>query len=1077
MAVLGFISERLAAPVEAVPDSGVPGSTVARGPAPGVAVLDASQRAIVSLADDTSAAVLGAPGSGKTTTLVELVAERIIARGYSPSEILVIAPHRRSATALRDRLALRVGVPTEGPLARTLNSAAYQIVRADATMRGDEPPRLLTGAEQDAVIADLLRGHQLEGTGPGWPDEIDREVLSLAGFRTELRELMMRATESGIRPEQLAALGSLHGRAEWAAAARFIDEYERVIDSFDARYLDATELVAEATALVRRGFGFEKLRLVVVDDMQEQGEGAIRFIAALASRGVRVVGFGDPDVAASTFRGSDPGAIAALGPRLGIPLETMSLAVVHRHGPRLRELVREVTSRVGTAGAGFHREAASVPASVPEDEAADGPDSRAERTTPPVLRIEAASTPGQYQQIARVLREHHLFGEIPWAKMAVIVRSGGQIQNIARALALAEVPTSSAAQSRSVSSEYASRQLIIAVALAIGRIEPDASTITGLLTGPLCGIDAIALRRLRLALRHEELAGEGTRTGDELLLEAVMTPGRFATIDSAAARSAGRLAEALAQARAEAERGASIEELLWMFWEKSRLASLWTTQALGSGLAADEANRHLDSVMTLFTSAKRFVERYPTEPAGRFIDDVLDAQVPEDSLTPQAAADTVWIGTPSGAVGSEFDVVVVAALQDGAWPNLQLRGAILAPGQLSAVSQGLPVGDIDERAEVLSDEVRMFALAVSRARRQVVLCATVSDDEQPSALLRFPCIRNAVAAHGDAEHPLSLRGLVGFLRRRLVTHGDPAAASALARLARSGVPGADPGDWYGMRDPSTTAPLVDLDDETAVVSVSPSKLETFEKSPLAWFIDTMAAAPSGIAAGIGTIVHAAMEQAGRIPADQLQTEDLSVDSLWQTIDAHWSELSFEAPWLAERQRRNARALVEGLSEYLLDAHRAGNSVVSAEGRFEVALGQMRLSGTIDRVERAPNGEITIIDLKTGRTVPSQKDVDAHAQLAAYQLAFHDGAIPGTSAEDAAGPAALLYVSGGTRGTSYQRRDQPLLDDAQLDEFRRRVIDAGSGMAEATFWGAADLPERDPKASLMYRIHLVAAVSA
>ena len=1031
--------------------------------------LDESQEAVVTLADTASAAVSGAPGSGKTTTAVELVADRILNRGYNPSEVLVLAPNRRAAARLRDRLALRIGVPTPGPLARTLSSVAFSIVGARAALEGFDPPRLLTGAEQDTVLAELLAGHELDGTGPNWPDPLVADVRRLKGFRTELRELMMRSVEAGLRPAHLERLGTRHDREEWVAAARFITEYERVIDSFGTGYLDSAELIAQATAELRRGFGLEGVRLLVVDDLQEQGTSALTLLGVLARRGIAVVAFGDPDVAATTFRGSDPAALGSLGTTLGVPVTPLTLSTVYRHGPGLRTAVQQITTRVGAAGTVSHRSAPAA-ASVATD--VD------EAVIPPILRIEATSTAAEHQAIARILREHHLFGDVPWQRMAIIVRSGATIPQLSRSLALAEVPTSTPAGGRNIRSEFASGQLIDAAALALGRMEREIDLYTRLITGPLCGLDPVALRRVRLALRHEEIAGGGNRSGDDLLIDAMAQPGRFATIDSAAARSVGRFATTLANATAGGGAGSSIEELLWMFWERSGLAPSWSAQALGSGLAADEANRHLDSVMALFTAAKRFVERNPSEPAGRFIDEVLASEVPEDSLTPQAASDAVFIGTPSGVVGSEFDIVVLAGLQDGAWPNPQVRGTLLYPQQLSQVVAGLPTADLDARAEVMSDELRMFALAVSRARNQVDFSAVVNDDEQPSAFLRFPAIRNSeVRNAASSRHPLSLRGMVGVLRRRLVTTGDAGAAHALARLAAEGVPGADPKDWYGLLDPSTTEPLVDLSDPESRVSVSPSKLETFEKSPLAWFIDTMAAAPSGLAAGIGTVVHAAMEHAGHIPADELTPADVSVDALWKQIDAHWSELYFESPWLAERQRRATHKLVEGLSQYLTDFLSVGSETVSAEGTFAVELGQVTLSGKIDRVERMPNGDVVIVDLKTGKTAPTKAQVADNPQLGGYQLALAANAIEGTSANDSSGGAALLYVSGGTRGKAYKVLSQQAMTDEQRTEFANRVISAGQGMAAAEFTGVQDLDERDPKAGFMYRIHLVAAVSA
>jgi len=204
---------------------------------------------------------------------------------------------------------------------------------------------------------------------------------------------------------------------------------------------------------------------------------------------------------------------------------------------------------------------------------------------------------------------------------------------------------------------------------------------------------------------------------------------------------------------------------------------------------------------------------------------------------------------------------------------------------------------------------------------------------------------------------------------------------------------------------------------------------------------------------------------------------VSVTELWKHIDEHWSELYFEAPWLAERQRRLTSKLVEGLSEYLTDFRRAGSETISAEGKFSVTLGQVKLSGTIDRVERLPGGEVVIVDLKTGKNAPPRVQVDENPQLGGYQLALAAGAVEGTTPGDASGGATLLYVSGGTRGKGYKELTQQPMSDDERAAFTERVVTAGHGMAAAEFSGKPNLDERDPKADPMYRIHLVAAVSA
>lgn len=1017
--------------------------------------LDAVQREVLLIADGASAAVLGAPGTGKTTTLVEAVAERVLGRGYATGEVLALSASRTAATALRDRIALRLGVPTLGPLARTVTSLAFQLTGERARREGDEPPRLLTGGEQDQIVAELLAGHLEDGSGPDWPEPLGPEVRALRGFRTELRELIARCAERGVTPSLLSELGASSGRDEWCAAARFIAEYQTVLDSYRGGFVDAAELIASAVTIIRDGGSLGGLRVVFVDDLQEATVATVALLRALAARGVAVVAFGDPDVAATTFRGAEATGLGQLGARLGVPVTRYVLATAHRQTPALRELTARVTERIGAAAAGVQRVAA---AGRPEPVGGH----------PEVVVIQAASAPAEAARLARTLRERRLLDGVPWSEMAVVVRSGAHIPGLARALAVAEVPTKTSVAGRALRDDYAARQLIALAGVELGALELTAEVATELLLGPFGGLDGISLRRLRLALRQEELAGDGNRSGDELLVEALAAPARLATIDAASARRAARLAETLSAGKRKAAEGATIEELLWHAWERSGLAKRWLEQSERSGIVADEANRHLDGVVALFTAARRFVERYPERPASDFVVELLGAEVPEDTLAAQTAGDAVLVCTPSATIGREFEVVAVAGLQESVWPNLRLRGSLLHPHELDDALEGRETGTGDERAQVLGDELRMFALAVSRARGQVLLTATANDDEQPSPFLRLPG-ELAQPSAGDATHPLSLRGMVGRLRRRLVTTGSPDAAAALARLVDAGVEGADPADWYGLAEPSTEEPLADLTDPETVVRVSPSRLGTFEKSPLAWFVDEMAASPSGLAAGIGTVVHAVLEEAGT-------SDDVSVERLWSGVERRWAELSFESPWVEERERRRTRTLVSGASEYLRDFARAGGRLLGSEGEFQLQLGRAQISGKIDRVERTPDGTVVIVDLKTGRTVPSAAETASHAQLGAYQLALEHGAID-AAGELPSGGAKLLFVAKGVRGKAYREVAQERVDADGLERLRERVAHAAEGMAAATFAAVVDLGDRDPHAGYEYRIHLVPAVSA
>jgi Superfamily I DNA and RNA helicases len=273
--------------------------------------LDDAQRAVVGLPLGSSGVVVGAPGSGKTTALIERVAA-LVAAGVRPDEILVLTPSRAAATQLRDRLALAVRVPTPGALARSVAAFAYQIVRAHAVHSGGEPPQLLTGPDEDQLINDLLAGDaedELAGE-VRWPPSLPAEVRGTRGFRAELRAFLSECTTLGIEPDALSRLAKEREVPAWEAVASFAREYYAVRARLRGAHRDAAGLVREALGLVRtlsdQALGLAallRLKVLMVDDAQELTLGGVELLEACRARGVAVLAFGDPDVGSGAFRG------------------------------------------------------------------------------------------------------------------------------------------------------------------------------------------------------------------------------------------------------------------------------------------------------------------------------------------------------------------------------------------------------------------------------------------------------------------------------------------------------------------------------------------------------------------------------------------------------------------------------------------------------------------------------------------------------------------------------------------------------------------------------------------------------
>jgi superfamily I DNA/RNA helicase len=73
-------------------------------------VLDEHQRAVVRH-ESGPLLVLAGPGTGKTTTIVESVVDRVERRGTDPERVLVLTFSRKAAEELRERITARMRPP------------------------------------------------------------------------------------------------------------------------------------------------------------------------------------------------------------------------------------------------------------------------------------------------------------------------------------------------------------------------------------------------------------------------------------------------------------------------------------------------------------------------------------------------------------------------------------------------------------------------------------------------------------------------------------------------------------------------------------------------------------------------------------------------------------------------------------------------------------------------------------------------------------------------------------------------------------------------------------------------------
>lgn len=1011
-------------------------------PAPPPVRLDDAQRAAVEHRGGPLLLLAG-PGTGKTTTLVESVAHRVEHDGLDPARVLVLTFSRRAAGELRERIARRLGRTIREPLARTFHSYAFGLLRREAIAQGEPSPRLLGGAEQDVLIRELLRG-DVEELGAGyWPDHL-RPALLTRGFAAELRDFLMRAVERGIGAEQLAELGRVHGRDDWLAAARFARQYAGVTAFRYPPTFDQAELVRAAAGLLRDDPALlarerQARAFVVVDEYQDSDPAQDDLLRLLAGGGSELLVVGDPDQSIYGFRGAEPEAIRRFADRYpaadGSPGTVLALTTSRRCGPRLLAASRRVAARLG--GLSRHREL------HPAEPRADrhGADRAA------VHLLAGASQEAAF--VAGRLRAAHLLDDVPWDRMAVLVRSASAIPVLRRALAGAGVPVSVRIEDVPLVDQPPVRALLTVLELVTGLRELDVETALDLITGPLGGADALAVRRLRQELRAHELTAGGGRASGELLVEALTGPDELRFLDDHAVAPATRVAGLLAAAREAADDdGATAEDVLWAVWTRSGLEARWTRAALSRGRAAPAADADLDAVVALFDAVARFVDRMPGARPEGFAEHLRDQQLPADTYRPGGpAAAGVSILTAHAAKGLEWDVVVVAGVQEGVWPDVRERGSLLGTESLVDVVAQRDDSAVTRASARLAEERRLFYVAVTRARQRLFVTAVSDEESQPS---RFLDDIDPLPADGAVERlvqppgrGLDLPAVVAELRGVVCDPAEPeqrrrGAAHQLARLAAAGVPQADPDEWYGLRPVSVAEPLGHPD---RPVRVSPSKVEEFNRCELRWLLKACGATDSDLRrAGIGSLLHDLAERAA--------VESWSDDKLLTELDNAWPGIDAGEGWVAAREYGRVRDMVQRLGRWLRENPR---TLVGAELDFDVQVGDARLVGRVDRLDADADGRLVVVDYKTGVSAPTGAEVEEHAQLAAYQLAIVEGGFDAAAdGERRAGGASLVQLGKDAKGRAKEQTQGALPGDGEPTWAHELLRHTAEGMRQPSF---------------------------
>ena len=1014
------------------------------------ALLEAARTLAQRPARENRWLVRGGPGTGKSTLLAAAVSEAI-ASGIWGGRIAVLGSSARSVDQLRRFIASAVAANVaEGtaaasvePQVRTVHSLAFAIVAMAASRAGEPAPRLLTGAEHDAIFRQALLGYSEDGGGQ-WPEHV-RPALATRGFARELRDVVLRLTERNVAPEKLSELGAGHGRPLWESAAHFAARHEQEMELRTAASAseDAFPTSLNAAQLVGRAIdelgadpdllsGANAIDLVVVDDAQLIDPMAGELIATIARSGASVIAAHSGDEAVFRFRGASDEFAEKLSEQGAREIE---LARVHR-GPAAAAASGILAQRLPGA-ARWRRNIPAIGTPAGPHEA-------------PVVSYRTERSASEESAVVAdyLLRKHHVH-EVPWDRMAVVFRTVGDgAELLQRQCDSVGIPIVDAGAEVPPAEDPMVRALLDVIESVLRT--PDEQDTRTLLMGPLGKADPADFRDLRRTLRRLATASGTPQRSMTAVRDLLLGEDEPATILGEDAY--GRLSTPVERIRAlravvaaSIAAGDSVEMVLWNLWHSSNKAYSLRAVTGGGGVAARAADRSADAVMGLFDHAADFVEQMPRGSLRQFVEMMREQELPAPRRAgrrPNRKA--VSLLSAHNAVAAEYDVVVVAGVQEGVWPSPRRRFGLFELELLVDLLDRPHMKDLSDAqreaagmAASAADERKLAVLAASRARENILFTAVDNGEDLAASQFIDELARAGVPrwAAGDAAGETLTEGhrmftpgaLVADLRAQLQTAPgaaeSDAAARVLATLRTSGFGAASARRWYRSTPVSSNSSPVPEKDKGPRARISPSAFEELETCPLRWFIGRQMSSGTEMPLLKGNVVHA-IAQAVQSGVGEGQIES--------AVREFWPAMSPAAGWVLDTEIEDILASEKLIRGWV--ANQVGYTKVGVEVPFRMELYpggpsvevdeeavpavSVSVSGRIDRLDRDESGHLRAVDFKSGGKAVTGAEAEANPQLAFYQLASRLGAIGGelapraTATDEAAADDPVNKVAGG-----------------------------------------------------------------
>ncbi len=321
-------------------------------------------------------------------------------------------------------------------------------------------------------------------------------------------------------------------------------------------------------------------------------------------------------------------------------------------------------------------------------------------------------------------------------------------------------------------------------------------------------------------------------------------------------------------------------------------------------------------------------------------------------------ADTVKIMTVHAAKGLEFGHVFIPNLVDKKFPTITRPEKISIPEALGGPKTNEKDAKTERSEAHLEEERRLFYVALTRGKRAVFLSGAKdyggAREKKPSRFITETGLA-VVASDREAKNEL---------QRDLEALESPAPAFAY-QLPKQ---------------------------------FSFSQLATFERCPLEYKYIYILKMPTEDAAQavFGRVLHLTLRQyflpllgeafqPDLFGGQAVDEKSLALSQLLKYYNEYWTDNGYESRGQADQYKARGTDM---LAAYHASLGSQKPDIVFLEKKFTLPLGSYVLAGTIDRVDRLPDGTYEIMDYKTGK--PKERlAYKEKRQLLLYQAALQE----------------------------------------------------------------------------------------